>query len=52
MVSTFYCDSGEKTGMEQNSVTLASFRWATEKSDAQDDTVAEDADDTEEKAVV
>lgn len=52
VVSTFYCDSGKKTGMEQDSVTLVSFRWATEKSDAEDDTVAEDADDAEEKAVV
>lgn len=52
MVSTFYCDSGEKTGMEQDSMTLVSFRWPTEKSVAEDDTVAEDADDAEEKAVV
>lgn len=38
--------------MEQNSVTLVSFHWATEKSDAQDETVAEDADDAEEETVV
>lgn len=50
VVSTFYCDSGEKTVMGQTSVTLVGFSCDAEMCDAEDET--DDAEGTEEKVVV